>query len=207
MVSLSVFARAESLPVSEFTGDAFDLAMARKAMSLLRIPEECGWENCSAWSFPTSIVVSGTAYRVKGNLFRKEFEVLSQDDTSCLVRGSICRFTRAVDAWTGLFMDAATASAPLDVVLQNCDITVVGAQTNMLYLTRRGEERTKKGVLACRNLMIDIMGPSNGIDFAVAVMNAGLPEGERVSVTPQVTTRWTPSPGYANQLGPNNLNL
>ena len=38
------------------------------------------------------------------------------------------------------------------------------------------------GLLSSKNIMLEVHAPTNALDFAVAIINAGLPEGERIAV-------------------------
>lgn len=74
-VLCSLVVESQELQVTEADYDPHFIEQGRDVMTLLRIPEACSWQNCSSWHFPTSIVVSGKTYQVKGDVFREEFVV------------------------------------------------------------------------------------------------------------------------------------
>ncbi len=131
----------QELPLTVANFSARLTERGRDAMTLLRVPESCSWQNCSSWCFPTSIVVAGVSYRVESDVFREEYVVY-----------------------------------PLN-----------------------GNTPVARGILMCRNLNLDVHGPSNHVDFAVGVMNAGLKELERCAIEPRTVMRWNPTSAELGQ--------
>lgn len=55
------------------------------------------------------------------------------------------------------------------------------------YVSWQDPKPGEKGIPVCRNISLDITGPTNAIEFAAAIMNAGLPEADRVAVLPPLS--------------------
>lgn len=164
----------------------------RDVMTLLRVPESCSWQCCTSWSFPTSIVVAGESYRVKGDVERLEFSICSLVGTGVVARGGVAHWTTVTDARIGGFGKTVSSCSTLFAdVVKDIDMVVIGPQTNMIYLASR--LRGVEGTLMCRNLNLCISGPTNHLDFAVSLMNAGLVASEREPVQPRTVRRWEPT--------------
>ena len=56
--------------------------------------------------------------------------------------------------------------------------------TNMMHVTNIHFAGTNEQYVLYRNLTVDACAPTNAVDFAVAIINAGLPESERIVVVP-----------------------
>ena len=189
----SLSAMQQMLQVTQVERTPSFIQQGRDVMSLLRIPESCSWQSCTAWSFTTSIVVAGLSYRVEGSYFRQEFRVLSLTNDTCVANGDVVRYAEGTDSRLGAFVEISTANVPFVNCVRNIEAVAMGAQTNMLYLAGRGRSMYGDGILICKNLRLRISAPTNSIDFAAAIMNGGLPEVERVNVEPRSTLTWNPT--------------
>lgn len=189
----SLSAVQRTLQVTQVENDPPFDQRGRDVMSLLRVPESCSWQCCSAWSFPTSIVVAGVTYRVEGNYFRQEFRVLSLTNDTCVAHGDMARFPSVSDSRVGAFAQTSLSNKSFVDSVCNIEAVAMGVQTNMFYLTNRGKSKSGNGILTCKNLWLRIWSSTNSIDFAAAIMNGGLPEDERVSVEPRSILTWNPT--------------
>ena len=54
--------------------------------------------------------------------------------------------------------------------------------TNMLYLSSKEGISPACNVLIHKNLVLHMCAQTNAVEFAVAILNAGLPENERISI-------------------------
>ena len=198
LLSLSVLASSRELQPVAANFSTRLTERGRDVMTLLRVPESCSWQNCSSWCFPTSIVVAGVSYRVESDVFREEYVVHPLNGNTPVARGHVTRWTTVNDARVGAFGEYAVSSClPFVDIMNNLDAIAIGSQTNMIYLTPR--YGLKRGILMCRNLNLDVHGPSNHVDFAVGVMNAGLKESERCAIEPRTVMRWNPTSAELGQ--------
>lgn len=190
-VLCSLVVESQELQVTEADYDPHFIEQGRDVMTLLRIPEACSWQNCSSWHFPTSIVVSGKTYQVKGDVFREEFVVCPTNSAVVVARGAVTRWSNVNDARIGAFAECAESDMHFSASVRNVDAIVIGSQTNMVYLT--GCHGVNGGTLVGHNLTLDIRGPTNHLDFAVSLMNAGLVASEREPIQPRTVRRWEPT--------------
>ena len=75
----------------------------------------------------------------------------------------------------------ATCNVPIDVITEHVVLTPFDAHTNGFYAALNPQSRSTRSYLATKGLFMYIQGVSNRFDFATALLNAGLPENERVS--------------------------
>ncbi len=70
----------------------------------------------------------------------------------------------------------------LESYARKIKVAVLDPVTNMLYISMKRNAPNDKDTLVCRNVVLTIRGGTNRQEFATALMNAGLPEGERVAL-------------------------
>ena len=63
-------------------------------------------------------------------------------------------------------------------------VTNLNSDINMLYVSRNRNSIDDMDILICKNLVVQIKGMTNRMDFVVAILNASLPENERIDLSP-----------------------
>lgn len=161
----------------------------RRATQLMEakcIPDGNRDEACTSWSFPTSIVVGATNYRVIGDRVHGQFEVFpATNSVKSVVKGYAMRMRDGQIARLWGFLMMAENNLSIDDFEPTVSVRNLGASTNMLYISSSLHASDQEDVLVCKNLCMSISGATNKLDFATAIMNAGLPENEKIRVSVQ----------------------
>jgi len=174
-------------PTQEETRTDF-LNAGKQLMDLKGIPDGDETLVCANWICPTSIVVNAVRY----NIVTEEWmSVISADImTTNVLEGirataRIYRKTNAKEARRSVFASLVQSDVlmPVDfapyIFFRNLD-----PMTNMMAVCRTYNGVTNKQVLVYRNITVFAESPSNVVDFAAEIINAGLPEEERIPLPP-----------------------
>ena len=161
----------------------------KSLMDIKGIPDESATLVCTNWVCPTSIVVNAIHY----NLVTDEWiGVISADVMTTNVpqvkkaHVKIYRDPNAKEARRSVFAGLVQSDClmPADfapyIVANNLD-----PMTNMMYVTDIHFGGTNEQYVLYRNLTVEASAPTNAVDFAVAIINAGLPENERIVLPTQ----------------------
>ena len=134
----------------------------------------------SRWIAPTSIVVNANLYNVSTGIC-SSFSILSVDTSMpFVVDGFLIEKESEKEARIAAFAEIAGASCFTPNVIaarylvnqrENGLLSIAGISPQM------GEE-----IFQSKNIYVRINAPTNAVDFAVAILNAGLPENERIPV-------------------------
>lgn len=154
-------------------------------MRIMGIPEGQETPVFSAWTFPTSIVVQGVAYRVKLSENIGEFQLMaSTNHDETVLTGSIVRMRNGTQCRRAAFGRMAMSSLGVRAMACCTQVHYPLADSNTLYLTRSLSAPRRIGILGCRNLMLAMESQSvtNIIEYSLALLNAGLPGSERLSL-------------------------
>ena len=134
----------------------------------------------SRWIAPTSIVVDAVLYNVSTGACSSFLVVNADTSTPISVDGFLMEKENEQEARIEAFAEiAGSSSFTPDVVADRYSVNLFG--TNLLRIASI-ESQCAEEVYQSRNLYIKINAPTNALDFAVAIINAGLPEGERIAV-------------------------
>ena len=153
-------------------------------MSYFQIGDGAGERLASEWN--------AQRYILAGTDDDGFFTVKSESNsTSHEVRGKIIRTPDVQTARRIVFAYLATCNVPIDVIAEHVVLTPFDANTNGFYAALNPQSRSTRSYLATKGLFMYIQGVSNRFDFATALLNAGLPENERVSFN---GNGWTQSP-------------
>ena len=148
------------------------------------IPDESETLVCTNWVCPTSIVVNAVQYSlVTDNWMGVIYaDVMSATiPTGKVARVHVYKKPNAKEARRSVFAGFVQSDAirPASfapyIIARNLD-----PATNMLYVTDIEYGGTNKQWVIYRNVKVFVKAPTNGIDFATAIINAGLPESERI---------------------------
>jgi len=158
-------------------------------MELKGIPDGDETLVCTNWVCPTSIVVNAEQYLVVTNkcLTLTYFKVLTTNeppvkvasgDIEMLANGKIARCTA--------FAHRAQTSFYLPDYARGVAVQCIGEATNLLFVTYSSfpPDEMPMGNLAFKNMALEINAPTNPVAFAAAIINAGLPEEERIPLPP-----------------------
>ena len=160
----------------------------KKLMDIKGIPDESDTLVCTNWACPTSIVVNAVRYSLATDEWAG---VISADimttDLSSAKRGRIriYRESNAKEARRSVFasynqstsLSAATVAS--FVGAYNLD-----PATNMLVVSDTRHGGTNKLFVVYKNLAVRAYAPTNAVDFAAEIINAGLPEDDRIILPP-----------------------
>lgn len=158
----------------------------KKVMDIKGIPDASETLVCTNWLCPTSIVVNAMHY----NLVTDEWiGVISADvmttNTPQVKKAhvKIYRDPNAREARRSVFAGLVQSDVflPRDfaprIVAYNLDTI-----TNMMFVTDSYYGGTNKQWVIYKNMTVSASAPTNAVDFAVAIINAGLPENERIVI-------------------------
>ena len=158
-------------------------------MALKGIPDGDETLVCTNWVCPTSIVVNAQQYIVETNkcLSLTNFKVLTTNDPpEKVASGGIEVKANGKIARCVAFAHRAQTSFYLPNYARGVRVQVIGSATNMLFVTYTSfsPDETSIGNLAYKNITLEIRAPTNAVDFAAAIINEGLPEEERIPLSP-----------------------
>ncbi len=161
----------------------------KQLMALKGIPEGDETLVCTNWVCPTSIVVNAQQYIVETNkcLSLTYFKVLTTNDPPVEVAsGDIEVEANGKVARCVVFAHRAQASICFSDQAPSVVVQGIGSATNMLFVTYAAypQDLVQKGYLVYKNFTLEVHAPTNAVDFAAAIINAGLPEEERIPLSP-----------------------
>ena len=148
------------------------------------IPDESETLVCTNWFCPTSIVVNAMQYSLVTDNW---MGVISVDVMSAAISTGKVAYVKvyqepnAKEARRSVFAGLVQSDVllPADfaprIIAMNLD-----PMTNMMYVTDTKYGGTNYQFVVYRNLCVFVESPTNGVDFATAIINAGLPESERI---------------------------
>ena len=182
---------AMKLPLSTLTENAEAHSKSVELMSLMGIDDNGDTARVDNWSFPTSIVFNAVHYRVDPSMTDNSglFDICSQDNSGELVAsGKMVRKQSALLARRYPFVDlAAECTVPLYNLSQMYALMPLDSSTNIFYFSCKTNYPSSRIYLVYKNIaMLMRFSTSeqeiatNKLKFAAALMNAGLPENERV---------------------------
>ena len=156
-------------------------------MALKGIPDGDETLVCTNWTCPTSIVVNAEQYSVMTNMGRwgMRFKVMTTNVPPLKVAdGNIQIATNAATARLVTFANCANTSLYLPDYALGVSVQSLDVATNVMAITRYSHPSDESDLI-CKNIMLKMYAQTNAVDFAVAILNAGLPENERIVIPPQ----------------------
>jgi len=155
------------------------LEQGRELMRLKDVMAVSGTNVVGTWAWPSRIVVQGMEYGVAHN--ERDFRVFSISNiTLSPVKGDIARLIDQKTAIECAFGYKAATSMPLVDFAGMVNVRILDVSTNSLYITHGEFRQNKRDCLTYKNLYLRISGSTNNIDFAISLLNAGLPESDRL---------------------------
>ena len=161
----------------------------KQLMALKGIPDGDETLICTNWVYPTSIVVNAQQYLLETNkcLSLTYFEVMTTNDPPEKVAsgGVEVKANGKIARWVA-FARKAQTSLRLSDYAPRVVVQGIGSATNMLFVTSRSSQHgyIVRSELVYKNIALEIRAPTNAVDFAAAIINAGLPEEERIPLPP-----------------------
>ena len=157
----------------------------KQLMALKGVPDGDETLVCTNWFCPTSIVVNAQQYIVETNkcLSLTYFKVLTTNDPpEKVASGGIEVKANGKVARCVAFAHKAQISLSLSDYAPRVVVQSIGSATNMLFVTSRSSRQgyVARSELVYKNITLEIHAPTNAVDFAAAIINAGLPEEERI---------------------------
>lgn len=162
--------------------EAFRINNGRKLMQLMNVSDGDESLRYTDWAFPTSIVVNAVMYHVETGLVNTFDIVLADNCHSNVADGYVQIKESERDARLSAFAEMGSGSI---AITQYRNPYVFSSPLTGLWrlgLTNH-VERTHEAFVS-RNVTIVLWAVTNGIDFATALLNAGLPEAERIPLPP-----------------------
>ena len=164
------------------------LNAGKQLMDMKGIPDGDETLVCTNWICPTSIVVNAVHY----NIVTEEWmSVISADimTTNALegIRANvrIYRKPNAKDARRSVFASLVQSDAlTLVDFAPNIFMRNLDPMTNMMAVSKTYNGITNKQVVVYRNIAVFSESPSDVVDYAAEIINAGLPEEDRIPLPP-----------------------
>ena len=165
------------------------LNRGKQLMALKDIPDGDETLVCTNWVCPTSIVVNAEQYLVETNkcLSLTYFNVLTTNESPVKVAsGDIEIQSDGKVARCTAFAHRAQTSLYLPDYARGVVVQAIGSASNMLFVSYRSLRpgKMQNGHLAYKNITLEVNAQTNAVDFAAAIINAGLPEEERIPLPP-----------------------
>ena len=150
---------------------------------------------CTNWACPTSIVVNAIRYDVVTNWWRGDFEfdiMTTNSQPERIAGGEIECFENGLESRAAAFADISCTSMPMDMYAQGVLVQPIDTETNMLFLTHIDSHPQSWKRLIYKNICIRYSAASattnsvatNALAFTAALINEGLPEEDRVPLSP-----------------------
>ena len=179
--------RSLSTPPPLEEGETRDHQSGRHLMALMGVPHGDELAICTNWTMPTNVLVGGVSYSVVTDFFAKIHVTSPTNALEKFARGYLDRCINGKEARIHGFaqrMAAVTHATAVGHAL-NLSVKILDPATNLMFLCSNVEGKgDMRDVLIYKNLVLHMYSmanaPTNALDFAVAILNAGLPETERI---------------------------
>ncbi len=166
---------------------------AHRLMELTGTPDGDVTLVCTNWVCPTSIVVNAVRYDVVTNWFGDtlEFDIMTTNQPPVkIARGEIERELNGYEARLSAFADGSLTSLDLQIYATGYVPQPIDDATNMIFLLKVDADPGVWQQLIYKNLYViyrveNVATNSvatNALLFTSEIINAGLPESERVAV-------------------------
>ena len=179
------------------SNESFYNRQGRRLMQMAQFPD--GDENlvCANWECPTSIVVNAHRYEIRTNSWGVEMTELRLIDSNSneIDYFSYVNKNNGKEAVLKAFSQKAAGSMPLRDYFRDLIVLPLDATTNSLYLAGNFEPRYSRSELVYKSLVIEywprprrdgslaIGDDVSPIAIMTAILNAGLPEDERIDLS------------------------
>jgi len=185
LFSFCAICAAYVLPMDKMAENGYGQDALEYGVELMRemnVSDNNGTNTYSSWCFPTSMVVRGEVYPVRLSRYVGDFRLMSPTNDDVLVAvGRVRRFHDSMTCRRASFGSLAMSSLGVRTMAGWTTLSHPVGDTNVLFLTQT-DGRGMIGVLSGRNVAITMRSDvvSNIVDFTVSLLNAGLPDAERL---------------------------
>ena len=176
-------ARSFETPPLPEEGETPGHQRGRHLMALMGVPHAEETVLCENWTLPTNIIVNGQSYSVTTDSFEYIHVVLSADPSDESARCRLFQFPDAREARISGFMQRVTTLGAVNEAL-NLSVVNLDSATNMMFLCSKHGSPSRRDVLIYKNLVLHMYAPTNAPLFAAEIINAGLPEEDRIPLPP-----------------------
>lgn len=181
---------AENLPMDEASPeDAFFTVRALDLMRLKGVGMP-GNARFTSWRFPSTIVVCSRAYSVTSDNETGEFSIGMSTNSASRITGTVSRFSNTRNAMVCGFGELAMNNMTIGSVARGVSVRRLTSGSSVVHHARFGGGEERQEALVCKNMtvLMTLHSVSNGLDFACALLNAGLPVGERLTLPLSLAT-------------------
>ncbi len=157
---------------------------SRHLMMLMGVPPGDESAVCTNWFRPTNICLNETSYAVNHN-GDNSFEIyLASNMQQRVAHGWCYTFNNGKAARVEGFLTylQAVGRGQIETAMA-LSVNNIDAATNMMFLCSKNEFPRTCEVLIYKNIVLRMCAPTNVVAFAAEIINAGLPESERIEVT------------------------
>ena len=156
-------------------------------MMALSVPEGDEMQSFSCWNYPTSIVVGTVHYRVDVKWLESGCNVYLTNDTTRPVADIVVKLMpneeiARVHEFGNISLGCSRST---EYLAGSLSVKYLDSTTNTLFVYKRNQEHSRKSYLISKNIAVGISADTNAVDFALAILNAGLPEDERITLAPE----------------------
>ena len=138
---------------------------------------------CTNWFMPTNICLNGISYDIS-RPDPDQFEIhMTTNAQQEVAHGRSYEFNNGKDARIeGFLLYLREVKKDQIGTAFGLSVNNLDPATNMLYLSSKEGISPACNVLIHKNLVLHMCAPTNAVEFAVAILNAGLPENERIAI-------------------------
>ena len=147
-------------------------------MQLMSVSDGDAILHYSDWSFPTSIVVNAVRYLVETGLVNTFDIVLADNCHSNVADGYVGIKENEKEARIAAFAEMGSGS--IAITQYRNPYVFSSPLTGLWRLGLTNHVEWTHEAFVSRNVAIIIRTATNGMDFAASLLNAGLPENERI---------------------------
>ena len=157
-------------------------------MDIKGIPDESEMLICTNWVCPTSIVVNAVRYSlvtdewmgvISADIMTTNFPPSKRAHVEIEREQSAKESRRSVFASFNQSDSLSAATVASFVSAHNLD-----PSTNMMVVSDTRYGGTNNQFVVYKNITVYAEDPTNAVDFAAAIINAGLPEAEQIPLPP-----------------------
>jgi len=161
-------------------GNAILTMRGRRLMECLEMEDGVVGRHVSQWHFPTSVVVRGVSYAVKGVDSNGKFSMSPETNRNeKTIYGRIHCMSDEYHARISAYGLWAMDNRSVHELATATRVKILDNGTNVWFISDFDYPANQELVLF-KNVFLSYAGVSNKLDFAISLLNAGLPEVERL---------------------------
>ena len=162
-------------------GNGWLVERGRRMMVALNIDDGVVGTRLPRWEFPVSLTVNGISYDVNGMDTSGFFDIHpTTNRNESVVSGRIHCLSDEYRARICCCGRRAMSAMSFAAILRNTKVETINSMTNAWRFSSNAGHQSAQEILLYKNMFLTYRGVSNKVDFAIALLNAGLPETERL---------------------------